>query len=173
MLCGWKCSRYRFTCGDATLDSSIVYNQRHVLWLLTGACMIICNVMWNNRAMNHRAVTKLSRVPSIREGRLSSRPLIDSVMNNVMYCRDGTEFTGQIWVTQVIILLHSELIPRGSRIVSYGNVRLGQQRALVANNNVALIFNRRSLDGRLLCGQHRRISLLPPNILLADLIKSN
>lgn len=55
---------------------------------------------------------------------------------------------------------NSELIPRGSRIVSYGNVRLGQQRALVANNNVALIFNRRSLDVQLLCGQHRRISLL-------------
>lgn len=55
---------------------------------------------------------------------------------------------------------NSELIPRGSRIVSYGNVRLGQQRALVANNNVALIFNRRSLDVQLLCEQHRRISLL-------------
>lgn len=34
----------------------------------------------------------------------------------------------------------------GSRIVSYGNVRLGQRRAPSADNNVALIFNRRSLD---------------------------
>lgn len=122
--------------------------------------MVFSNEMWNNRDVNHCVVTDRLKHQSIREGGISCRPLIDSVMNNVMYCRDGTEFTGQIWVAQVIIFLHSELIPRGSRIVSYGNVRLGQQRALVANNNVALIFNRRSLDGRLLCGQHRRISLL-------------
>lgn len=101
--------------------------------------------------MNHRVCSVTLKRSEYSRTRSKLCPLTYSIMNNVTYCRDETEFTGQIWVVQVIIFLQSELIPHGSRIVNYGNVRLGQQRALVANNNVALIFNGRSLAGPLLC----------------------
>lgn len=104
--------------------------------------------------MNHRACSVTLKRSEFSRTRSKQCPLTYFIMNNVTYCRDETEFTGQIWVVQVIIFLQSELIPHGSRIVNYGNVRLGQQRALVANNNVPLIFNRRSLAGPLLCSEH-------------------